>query len=486
MRKFLDWLRRPTRTSRPTVRKTATASRIPPSLEALEDRCLPTVSYFGGPLIPHVEVNTLFLGQQWLPSTPNNLSQLRNGLNSYLQALVNSPYMDMLGQFGVGRGSFNSTGVEYLNNDPNMQSGMDDYHAFVLDGQTELQWSIVNAIQRGWVASPNANQLYIVFLPPGEQELGPGGVWNNNPHGGFYGYHNTFQSQYGRINYAVLPFPGGPNPIVPSVPTPFDSLTSVISHELSEAVTDPIPGQGWYDRQYNGEIGDIVNGQVVYWNGYVVQKEANRSDQGMTPALPAGGATVAGMAGQSVNLPLGNFTDHSTTVRGDTPVQPLGGSPLPGYSFRVLINWGDGQSSYGEVVYDGSGNYTVVGSHAYAQAGSYDISISVTDAYGMTASMNSVATITPQPPPPPPPPQPPPQPPPGPPPVPPPQPPTPAPNPFNEVAVDALFVVQSVESGDMAAIYAGVLTFESILDHSPASLRQPLTQAFIDDIFADL
>jgi hypothetical protein len=35
-----------------------------------------------------------------------------------------------------------------------------------------------------------------------------------------------------------------------------DALTSTSSHELCEAITDPIPGQGWYDDA-NGEIGDI-------------------------------------------------------------------------------------------------------------------------------------------------------------------------------------------------------------------------------------
>ena len=35
-----------------------------------------------------------------------------------------------------------------------------------------------------------------------------------------------------------------------------DALTATSSHEFSEAVTDPIPGQGWYDDR-KGEIGDI-------------------------------------------------------------------------------------------------------------------------------------------------------------------------------------------------------------------------------------
>jgi hypothetical protein len=54
------------------------------------------------------------------------------------------------------------------------------------------------------------------------------------------------------------------------------------------------------------------------------------------------------------------------------------------------------------------------------------------------------------------------------------------------VATDARLLVQGVQSGNMDAIDAGVMIFESILDYSPASMQQALTQAFIDDIFADL
>jgi hypothetical protein len=46
----------------------------------------------------------------------------------------------------------------------------------------------------------------------------------------------------------VLNFTVGHNPI--------DALTSTSPRELREAITGPIPGQGWYDDA-NGEIGDI-------------------------------------------------------------------------------------------------------------------------------------------------------------------------------------------------------------------------------------
>ena len=51
-----------------------------------------------------------------------------------------------------------------------------------------------------------------------------------------------------------------------------DALTTASSHELCEAITDPIPGQGWYDDQ-NGEIGDICAWQTKRLGPYTVQLE---------------------------------------------------------------------------------------------------------------------------------------------------------------------------------------------------------------------
>jgi hypothetical protein len=52
----------------------------------------------------------------------------------------------------------------------------------------------------------------------------------------------------------------------------FDALTTVSSHEVAEAITDPVPGSGWYDDA-NGEIGDICAWQTTPLDGYVVQQE---------------------------------------------------------------------------------------------------------------------------------------------------------------------------------------------------------------------
>lgn len=67
----------------------------------------------------------------------------------------------------------------------------------------------------------------------------------------FCGYHNDINAQ---IFYAVMPYPGCPG-YTGNLDVE-DALTSTSSHELCEAITDAVPGQGWYDDN-NGEIGDI-------------------------------------------------------------------------------------------------------------------------------------------------------------------------------------------------------------------------------------
>ena len=118
------------------------------------------------------------------------------------------------------------------------------------------------------VPRPGANTLYFLFLPPGVRVV-QGGAASCQA---FCGYHSATSSG---IFYAVMPYPGcsgcrGDFSV-------FEALTSTISHELCEAITDPIPGAGWYDDM-NGEIGDICAWQTKKVGVYTVQLEwSNRS-----------------------------------------------------------------------------------------------------------------------------------------------------------------------------------------------------------------
>jgi hypothetical protein len=50
-------------------------------------------------------------------------------------------------------------------------------------------------------------------------------------------------------------------------------LTSTSSHELCEAITDAVPGRGWYDDLGNAEIGDLCAWKTKKVAGSTVQLE---------------------------------------------------------------------------------------------------------------------------------------------------------------------------------------------------------------------
>jgi hypothetical protein len=57
----------------------------------------------------------------------------------------------------------------------------------------------------------------------------------------------------------------------------FDAMTATSSHELCEAITDPVPGTGWYDDT-NGEIGDICAWNFKQISGHTVQLEWSNNE----------------------------------------------------------------------------------------------------------------------------------------------------------------------------------------------------------------
>jgi hypothetical protein len=117
---------------------------------------------------------------------------------------------------------------------------------------------------------PSPNTLYFVFLPSGTTVVQGGSSSCQQ----FCGYHDAIGD---RIFYAVMPFPDCPGCL--GGVAQLDTLTSTTSHELCEAITDPIPGQGWYD-DINGEIGDICAWKSKQLGKYAAQLEwSNQSDK---------------------------------------------------------------------------------------------------------------------------------------------------------------------------------------------------------------
>jgi hypothetical protein len=214
----------------------------------------PQLTYRGGPVLTAVEVFTVFWGSAW---QQDSNSQTVTGINAFFDYILSSPLMDQLAEYSVNGqaiGHGQRTGTATVTT-PEPGSSVADS-----DIQSMLQQQIGNNPD---FPQPNANTLYFVYLPSGVTVT----LGGSQSCSAFCGYHDTFGSQ---TYYAVEPYPDC-NGCLGGLAA-FAALTTTSSHELCEAITDPVPGQGWYDDA-NGEIGDICAWQTKTVGQYTVQQE---------------------------------------------------------------------------------------------------------------------------------------------------------------------------------------------------------------------
>jgi len=221
----------------------------------------PHLVYNGGPLLSSVEVFTVFWGSAWRRRPQSGLIQQ---VNAFFDYILTSPLIDQLAEYSVPQytiGHGTRTGTTTITS-PSLRTTVSDKTI-----QHMLQQEIVS---NPAFPKPGPNVLYFVYTPPGVSVTQGGGRSCQV----FCGYHNDIG---GKIFYAVMPFPGCAGCL--GNLQQLDALTSTSSHELCEAITDPIPGEGWYD-QANGEIGDICAWQTKQIGQYAVQLEwSNQRNQ---------------------------------------------------------------------------------------------------------------------------------------------------------------------------------------------------------------
>ena len=211
------------------------------------------LTYNNGPLIVEAQVFTTFWGNAWQQTA---MGSLISEVNGFFDFILTSALIDQLREYSVPQyqiGHGKRIGTLTLTT-PDVGKRVDD---------SAIQKMIQQQISAGKLPASNANLIYFVFLPSGVT-VTQGGSGSCKV---FCGYHDTIASS---IFYAVMPFPDCSG--CSSSLSTFDALTVTASHELCEAITDPIPGQGWYDNQ-NGEIGDICAWQTKKIGQYSVQKE---------------------------------------------------------------------------------------------------------------------------------------------------------------------------------------------------------------------
>ncbi len=209
------------------------------------------LTYRGGSVLAAVQPVAVFWGTAWRDAAQQNTLQ---ALNSFLQFVVASPYLDQLAEYStpkqaIGRGRFGGTAVV---TDSAPGTSLPD---------SAIQQMLDQQVSSKAFPAATPNTVYFVFLPPGVTVV----AGSDRSCQAFCGYHE--RSSAG-LYYAVVPYPNCTGCLADL--SAIDALTSVCSHELAEAITDPVPGQGWYDDA-NGEIGDVCAWQNKTLGDYTVQ-----------------------------------------------------------------------------------------------------------------------------------------------------------------------------------------------------------------------
>jgi hypothetical protein len=221
----------------------------------------PHLTYRNGPLLGAVEVFTIFWGSLWQQAA---LNAMVGQINQFFDFILTSPLIDQLAEYDVPGhtiGHGRRTGSSTITT-PSLKHSVSD---------SAIQHMLQQEISTNpAVPQPTPNTLYFVYVEPGVKVVQGGSASCQ----AFCGYHNDIS---GQIFYAAMPYPGcGGCTGGLSV---FDALTSTSSHELCEAITDAIPGRGWYDDA-NGEIGDICAWKTKKVGTYTVQLEwSNRANK---------------------------------------------------------------------------------------------------------------------------------------------------------------------------------------------------------------
>jgi len=215
-----------------------------------------SMQYYGGFVIPNVEVFTIFYGD-----VPN-----KNRINKFYQDIVKSPYLDWLNEYNtptqrIGRGKFIGS-YTY----PALKQELYD--------ESDLIPLLIALIKNKRIPNITKNTYYAIHLAPNISIIKSGGKSCD----AYCAYHSTFDLSNDKLSYGYYS-------VIPDytvnhcrnncwyASTSFDITTYVSSHKLVEAITDPgvgVGNYGWYHSS-GGEISDVCNefsNNVIFANDY--------------------------------------------------------------------------------------------------------------------------------------------------------------------------------------------------------------------------
>lgn len=219
--------------------------------------------YQGGPIIADPQVYATFWGAAWSAA---DHAQRRANLVQFTQDLLESDYMNILSQYGVGHGAGKAGTWMGDSNLPTVTGQISD---------SDIHRNIQSLIDAGTLPEPGSpsNMALMIFMDE-SVEISDNmiGVTLCEPQGdNAFGYHNFFTTNAGnQFYYSVIPSltddclksscPQDNSCSLRLAQTQEQRQTQVASHEFSEMVTDP-EISAWRDPNSGSENGDNCNGQ---------------------------------------------------------------------------------------------------------------------------------------------------------------------------------------------------------------------------------
>ncbi len=270
----------------------------------------PNLQYGGGPVIGNAHIVSV----NWGPVNP----AVKAAMPDFYSSLLGSDYMTLLSQY--------STPTQTIGNGvlQSVRQILPD-HGGTLLSDADIQAELIAQIDDyGVLEQPTGNTLYVVHFPPGVRIVTKEGGLSCVANCGFHGATKTRTLR--DLFYVVLPDLSslGCESACGAAPL-LDNYTASATHEIAEAITDPQGGNGWAERTYAIEVGDICtsNRASVTMSGhrYTVQMAWSNRDhacstgtQGFHPTGAPGCAKDIGVGSGASAWVLGCGSAEDTQV----------------------------------------------------------------------------------------------------------------------------------------------------------------------------
>ena len=231
--------------------------------------------YHGGPLLSHVRLHLIYWGAHW---NTKEGRELMSGVTEAARKMADGDYLAQLAQYNIPAGQpFEVKSVTSVLDDksdpPNPFADSEG------KGRSDVRDEIRSLIVRKVLdphSDPTAEPLYMVILPRGVacSTADDDGEAGDGRH--FYFEHNGRNIYYGWARSG-------------SAERALERITSTLSEELVEAITDPIPGKGWVapEATEKFEVCDVCEGVNIKVNGVLVRAYYSNADEDCVAGKPA-------------------------------------------------------------------------------------------------------------------------------------------------------------------------------------------------------